>query len=224
MPAAEPPTDTPVGDAMTKHLFWFITILAVTTTAFADTILLTNGRRVDGVLIAVRGDEIEFEERSGFLRRVHRFSRAEVRRIELGDLQGLPDEREDRGDRGTAPPRGMRERHVQVLANQRWTDTGIEVRNGQTVYFSATGEVRWGPRNRRDTAAGERNSPYNASRPIPDRPSAALIGRIGEREDVFFIGADTEPFRMRDSGRLYLGINDDSFEDNSGAFRVSVKY
>ena len=92
----------------------------------------------------------------------------------------------------------------------------------QGTYFQASGETRWGP-NRRDGAAGERNSPYNAGRPLPDRPGAALIGRIGER-DLFFIGGDQGPFRVRSSGRLYLGVNDDVLTDNSGALRVTVSY
>lgn len=212
---------------MTKYLCWLVAALAIATTAFADTLLLTDGRRVEGTLVAVQGDEIQFEERSGFFRRILRFRRDEVRRIEIGEVAGLPDGRDDRswrGDRGIPSPRGLRERHVEVRASQRWTDTSIDVRAGQTVYFAASGEVRWGPRNRRDGPAGERNSPYNPSRPIADRPSAALIGRIGDGEDVFFIGADTEPFQMRDTGRLFLGINDDSFEDNAGAFRVVVRY
>jgi hypothetical protein len=216
-----------MGEEMTKHLFWLAAALAIATTAFADTLLLTSGRRVEGTLVAVQGDEIQFEERSGFLRRILRFRRDEVRRIDIGELAGLPDERDDRsgrGDRGAPSPRGLRERHVEVRASQQWTDTGIDVRDGQTVYFAASGEVRWGPRNRRDGPAGERNSPFNPSRPIADRPSAALIGRIGDRQDVFFIGADTEPFRMRETGRLFLGINDDSFEDNAGAFRVAIRY
>ncbi len=57
-------------------------------------------------------------------------------------------------------------------------------------------------------------------RPIPSRPGAALIGRIGE--DPFFIGDGGGPVRMRQSGRLYLGINDDYLADNSGHFRVTV--
>jgi hypothetical protein len=64
----------------------------------------------------------------------------------------------------------------------------------------------------------------NHNRPIPDRPAAALIARIGDRQDVFFIGNDTGAFRARSSGRLYLGINDDYFEDNSGSLRVKVSY
>jgi hypothetical protein len=29
---------------------------------------------------------------------------------------------------------------------------------------------------------------------------------------------------MRSGGRLYLGINDDMLQDNSGAFRVAIYY
>jgi hypothetical protein len=29
---------------------------------------------------------------------------------------------------------------------------------------------------------------------------------------------------MRSSGRLYLGVNDDSLQDNAGSFRVAVFY
>ena len=51
--------------------------------------------------------------------------------------------------------------------------------------------------------------------------AAALIGRIGG-SGVFFVGSDRGDFRMRDSGRLYLSVNDDYLQDNSGAFRVTV--
>jgi len=64
--------------------------------------------------------------------------------------------------------------------------------------------VRWG-RDRRDGPAGEKNSPFNEARPLPNRPGAALIGRIGG--DVFFIGDERGAIRVRNSGRLELGIN-----------------
>ena len=89
--------------------------------------------------------------------------------------------------------------------------------------FEAAGEVRWGP-NRRDGAAGERNSPFNAGRPMPDRNAAALIGKIGANGDPFFIGDDREPIRVRGSGRLFLGINDGYLNDNSGSLRVVISY
>jgi hypothetical protein len=103
-----------------------------------------------------------------------------------------------------------------------WNDAGIDVRAGQTIYVTATGRVSWGP-GRRDGPAGERNSPRNATRPIPSRPAAALIGKIGN-QDPFFIGDEEGPIRMRESGRLSLGINDDYLDDNSSNFRVTVYY
>ena len=59
---------------------------------------------------------------------------------------------------------------------------------------------------------------------MPSRPAAALIGRIGESDDYFFIGEDAGAIRPRGSGRLFLGINDDFLQDNSGAFLVTVYY
>jgi hypothetical protein len=91
------------------------------------------------------------------------------------------------------------------------------------VYFSASGRVRWGP-GRQDGAAGESGSPYNPTRPIPGRPAAGLIGRVGESNDYFFIGGDQGPVRMRSSGRLSLGVNDDVLDDNSGSLRVTIAY
>lgn len=185
----------------------------------ADVLVLRDGRRLDGVLVAVRGETIEFE---GGDRRVRRFDRSEVRSIQFEDWAGGNRYRDD--SIGNPRPRaGLRERSVTVTARTRWTDTGVDVRGGQDLYFEATGETRWGP-GRRDGAAGERNSPFNRSRPMPDRNAAALIGRIGENGDPFFIGDLREPIRVRGNGRLFLGINDDYLDDNSGSLRVVIAY
>src|SRR5688572_17422373 len=220
---------------MKTHVAVIGIALVVTGAApLADTLVLLNGRRVPGELIGVYGREIEFEERTGGGRRMLRIPRTEIARIEFenedrsrfgGDDRFPRDDRRDPADdvQPGVIPRGMRERRVDVTAREPWTDAGIVVRPGQALYFSADGEVRWG-RNRRDGAAGERNSPSNPSRPLPERPAAALIGRIGEGNDYFFIGAEPGPFRARSAGRLYLGINDDTFTDNTGALRVVVSY
>jgi hypothetical protein len=194
-------------------------ILTATTLLHADTLILNDGRRLQGELVAVNGRDIEFEDRSGGRRRIVRISRDEVDRIEFSRSQRDDYSNEPSG----APPRGMRERQVVVDAREQWTDTGIDVRAGQPIYFASRGETRWG-RDRKDGAEGERNSPFNPNRPLPDRPAAALIGRIGDRNQIFFIGADSGPFRARDTGRLYLGINDDVLTDNSGNLRVTVSY
>jgi hypothetical protein len=187
----------------------------------ADTLVLRDGRRVQGTLVAVRDGVIEFEaQRGGFFggRDRVRVDRDDVVRIEFDDARDRP-----AFGGGPGRPGGLRERDVRVEARTPWSDTGVVVRAGQMVYFNATGRVRWGP-GRQDGPEGEHGSPRNDSRPIPSRPAAALIGHIGDGDDYFFVGNETEGIRMRSSGRLYLGINDDYLGDNSGAFSVTVSY
>jgi hypothetical protein len=196
-------------------------VVVMSATLQADTLYLRDGSRVQGELIAVRNGTIEFEERRGFGGgRTLRFDRDEVVRIEFENTRRGGGNDFMSGGR----PSGMRERSTIVSADVAWNDTGIDVRAGQTVYFEAAGQVRWG-RDRRDGPAGERNSPSNPNRPMGNRNAAALIGKIGNgSSDFFFIGDETGPVRMRSSGRLYLGINDDVLTDNSGNFRVVVYY
>jgi hypothetical protein len=203
----------------------------------ADTLFLRDGRRVQGQLIGVRDGTIEFDVQRGLFGRDRvRISQADVVRIEF-DQSSRPGDNFDGGNNGGnnggnggnngggngGRPGGLRERDVSVPAGSSWRDTGVTVRPGQTLYFRASGEVRWGP-GRKDGPDGERNSPRNDARPIPSRPAAGLIGRVGEGDDFFFIGGDQGAIRVRGGGRLYLGINDDYLQDNSGSFRVTVYY
>lgn len=194
-----------------------VAVVALSIGLHADTLILRNGSRIQGDLIGVRNGTIEFEERRSFGNgRTLRFDRDEVVRIEFEDER----RRGGRNDR----PSGMRERQVIVSADVAWNDAGVDVKAGQTVFFESSGQVRWG-RDRRDGPAGEGNSPYNAGRPLPNRNAAALIAKIGnDSTDVIFIGDESGAVRMRASGRLYLGVNDDVLTDNSGNFRVVVHY
>jgi hypothetical protein len=206
-----------------------ILVLGVSLTA--DTLVMRNGDRIQGQLIGVRDGIIEFEAQRGLFGRERvRVDLSNVTRIEF-DRDNRPDNDYNRpggnndrpGGNGSSRPGGMRERSVAVNASEPWRDSGVVVRAGQTLYFEASGRVRWGP-GRQDGPDGERNSPRNEARPLPNRPAAALIGRVGESNDYFFIGDDTGPIRVRGNGRLYLGINDDYLRDNSGSFRVTVYY
>lgn len=205
----------------------------------ADTLVMRDGQRVRGELVAVRDDTIEFEGVRGFFGRERlRVDRRDVLRIEFDDSRDGRDNRSDRDGRdggyrdggdSNGPPRqgerpaGMRERDVRVDARTSWVDTGVTVRAGQMVYFVANGRVHWGP-GRDDGPSGENDSPRNDARPIPGRPAAGLIGRIGSSNDYFFIGGERGAMRMREGGRLYLGVNDDYLQDNNGAFQVTVYY
>ena len=203
----------------------FAILLALPVSLQADTLYLRDGTRLQGELIAIRNGQIEFEERRGFGGgRTVRFDRDQVDRIDFEN--GRYGNNQNNNNNNSNPlsgarPSGMRERQTVVSADSDWTDSGIDVRAGQTIFFEAQGRVRWG-RDRQDGPAGERNSPPNPNRPMGNRNAAALIGKIGN--DMFFIGDETGPVRMRSGGRLYLGVNDDVLTDNSGNFRVVVYY
>jgi len=201
----------------------FAILLALPVSLQADTLYLRNGTRVQGELLGMRNGQIEFEERRSFgSSRTLRFDRNEVDRIDFDSGYSNSNNNSSNINNGIGGrPSGMRERTAIVTANVAWNDTGIDVRAGQTVYFEAQGRIRWG-RDRQDGPEGEKNSPNNPNRPMGNRNAAALIGKIGE--DMFFIGAETGPVRMRSGGRLYLGVNDDVLTDNSGNFRVVVYY
>jgi hypothetical protein len=204
----------------------FAILLALPVSLQADTLYLRNGSRIQGELIGVRNGQIEFEERRSFgSGRTVRYNRDEVDRIEFdggyGNNYNNGNNNSGNNNSNNGRPSGMRERQTIVSADVAWNDSGVDVRAGQMVYFEAQGRVRWG-RDRQDGPAGERNSPSNPNRPMGNRNAAALIGKIGT--DMFFIGDETGPVRMRTAGRLYLGVNDDVLTDNSGNFRVVVYY
>lgn len=190
--------------------------LALAAGVAADTLVLRNGRRLEGELVEYRRDRLEWRDARG---RLESFDRDDVRRIEFDD-GGFREDGSDASSSGR--PSGLRQREVDVSAAAGWTRAGIQVRRGQRIYVESRGEIRWGP-DRKDGPAGERGSRRNANRPIPNANAAALIGRIGGG-DPFFIGDDRGAIRVPDSGELELGVNDDYLQDNSGYFRVIVYY
>jgi hypothetical protein len=206
---------------MTRVIVTLALACVLPITLVADVLVLRDGSRIQGELLSVRGGVIEFQEQRGFGRgRTFTINRHEVLRVEFDDVRTPSNDFGTPGGR----PSGLRERQVNVPSSSGWTDTGIDVRSGQTIYVEASGEVRWG-RDRRDGPEGERNSPTNPARPMPNRPAAALIGKVGAgSSDYFLIGGEEGAIRMRASGRLFLGINDDFLADNSGSFRVVVYY
>lgn len=231
--------------------FLILAVLAVPGSARADTLVLQDGRRVQGQLISVTRGWVEFqpiEDEDAV--DVLRVAIAEVRSIqfdggaEAGESSGRattfeiggggdrvepqePDGGLGRDDvirpRRERSQRGRAGRMITVPATTRWTDTGIDVTSGDVVSFSVAGTVDLGD-ERSLGAEGDLGAAAPAPRrPMPDRPAGALIGRIGTSpDDTFFIGAERLPFRVRTSGRLFLGINDDTLDDDTGAFQVAV--
>ena len=110
---------------------------------------------------------------------------------------------------------------VYVDGNQRWTDTGIDVQAGQTIVVDAQGSVQLS-NNANDTAtpAGARAGRRTTNLPVEQGPAGGLIARVGNAGPTFLGARGT--MRAATSGRLFLGVNDDYLDDNSGEYRVNV--
>ena len=124
------------------------------------------------------------------------------------------------------------ERVVDVPGNQqRGVDTGIDLRTGDQVTISASGNVTAGrragvvsPDGGRQGAAGV----FGASGyPVPTVGVGALIGYIvsanNQTAQPFFVGSRLT-FTAATDGRLYLAVNDDNYSDNSGSFSARIVY
>lgn len=108
-----------------------------------------------------------------------------------------------------------------VSARQAWTPTGISVRRGDTLTFNTTGEIQLsGDVNDVATPAGAKSQRYAPNAPLPRNFAGALIGRVGNTP---FVIGNQATVTMPATGQLFLGVNDDGFEDNVGEFRVEIR-
>jgi hypothetical protein len=112
---------------------------------------------------------------------------------------------------------------IRVPGNVAWTGTNIIVRRGQRLTFSVDGQIQLSD-DPKDIAvsAGSPNGRKSPNAPIPGVLAGALIARVGNSEP-FPIGNVTTPVTMPATGQLFLGINDDHVNDNSGEFVVQVQ-
>jgi len=131
---------------------------------------------------------------------------------------------------GTSAPAGpgcISTPEMNIASNQEWADTGVTARPGAAVGISATGVVYV-------AAAGSTHAPGGDSSctpaadyparsslfPAPRLPCWSLIARFGNGPP-FEVG--TSIVVTAASGRLYLGVNTDSFSGNTGIWTVKIK-
>jgi hypothetical protein len=181
-----------------------------------------DGNAVPGRFVnIVRGDTLVWENASG---QEQQFPVRNVARVYLNP-QAARTVFNYNGPAGAAVGTSgatLNGRTVQVNANQPWTDTGIDVNVGDKVAFQANGEITFG-RSAGMTATPDGNPGFHdAKYPDPKVPVGALIGRVGQKGQPFGIGSQAQPLPMPASGRLYLGVNDNDYSDNSGSYSVVV--
>ena len=97
----------------------------------------------------------------------------------------------------------------------------MTVRKGEVLSFNTTGEVQLsGDANDVAGTSGSKSGRKATGAPLPTALAGALIGRIGNGQ-AFAIGNQTT-VQMPAAGQLFLGVNDDGFDDNQGEFRVDI--
>lgn len=123
---------------------------------------------------------------------------------------------------------GRVERDLSVPGNSRGVDAGIDVRAGDQITFTASGTIVAGQRAGTVGPEGGRSTGFGSimgTRPVPTAGVGALIGFLrmadGQNSQPFFIGSSLSWTAPAD-GRLYLLVNDDNYNDNSGAFTVHI--
>jgi hypothetical protein len=132
----------------------------------------------------------------------------------LGDLRGATQ---------------RREKAITVPGNTAWVDTGIELNNDVTLDITAEGQITF----RRNQLVGpEGDIGYNSKDvryPINSSGVGALIAKIrysnGTESAPRFIGAhNTKTIGSSEYGRLFLGINDNAVNDNTGSYAVTIRW
>jgi hypothetical protein len=152
-----------------------------------------------------------------------------------GGASPAPIRRRSGGRGGQAPSNNYpssavaQDKTVVVPGNSRGTDTGIELRTGDSVTIAASGTITAGRRAGVVSPDGGRVGVGSivGTYPVPQAGVGALIGYIrtsnGQVSQPFLVGSQ-QTFNAPTDGRLFLLVNDDNYGDNSGQFDVRITY
>jgi hypothetical protein len=140
------------------------------------------------------------------------FSSSDVAKIGLARPTNLPN---SVATSGSAAGTG-----ITVNSQQQWTATGVAVRRGDWITVNASGEIKIGGPGNPPIGPSGLTSERAPGAPMPNAPAGALIGRVGNGAP-FLIGTQSR-VQVRDSGQVFLGVNDGNMPDNEGTFQVTV--
>jgi hypothetical protein len=114
---------------------------------------------------------------------------------------------------------------VSVAGDKKWIDTGMDVTPGDKLHITAKGTVDFSDK----TGVGPQGAPRDWKDTLRDLtvPSAgrgALVGQVGSDRAAtpFLVGADGT-ITVPAGGRLFLGINQDSYFKASGKFDAHIE-
>jgi hypothetical protein len=192
-------------------------------------LVLRNGRVLHGKVYHWNTDDVLFDTTAGR----GTYNASDVARLYLsgpparsvfaganGQSQQVRNNGRDRGGRDRMNGNNQAQSTVRVEANQRWTDTGLMVQPGERIAFSTSGTIEFG-KGMSTGPDGDKNLGPRPGYVVRDMPVGGLIGRVGTSA-AFAIGSANTPITMPVGGRLYLGVNDDSYADNTGGYDVGI--
>jgi hypothetical protein len=122
-----------------------------------------------------------------------------------------------------------REKVVTVPGNKTWVDTGIDLDGDVTLDITAEGQITF-RKNQLVGPGGDINSNNkDVTYPINSSGVGALIAKVrytnGAESAPRFIGVrNTKRIGPSEYGRLFLGINDNGVNDNTGSFTVTIRW
>ncbi len=181
---------------------------------------LRNGQTVNGTLYDIGGTSpLKITLRTGNGDR--EFSSSEIGRIVLSQTDAAVAAGGTPAAATTPTLAAATGNGIVVSSKSAWTPTGLTVRRGEVLTVNTSGEIQLS-RDANDVSgsAGAKSQRYSPNAPLPRAFAGALIARVGNGEP-FAIGNQTT-VTMPAAGQLFLGINDDGFEDNVGEFRVEI--
>jgi len=127
---------------------------------------------------------------------------------------------------------------VTVASEVSWTDTELDVREGEEVIFRAEGGISLQRGNPMAYCGPDGYDLRTVQQPIPDKNLGSLIGSVvqlisveidektgeeirNELIEYFYIGSGST-VRMPLTGHLFLGVNEKLVGDNEGTFSVEI--
>jgi hypothetical protein len=133
---------------------------------------------------------------------------------------------------------GQARLEISVMGDVHWKDTGLDVFEGQEVYFRASGQISLQKGNPVTYCGPDGYNYQSTQQPLQDKNIGALIGKTyllvsvevdketgkenrNELEELFYIGSANRVV-MPMNGRLYLGVNENLVADNEGTFTVVI--
>jgi hypothetical protein len=133
---------------------------------------------------------------------------------------------------------GLLLKQIEVQASAGWIDTGLEVKEGEKYEIVATGTISCQQGNPVADCGPDGLDLQTVQQPLTGQNLGALVGKVVKvlsiRKDsetgeeirdevtkVFFIGSHSR-IEITLEGKLYLGVNDSVYADNSGHFTVSI--